>query len=63
MKYSEIKELTTKEIKELVSEEEVVLTKLKIAHTVSPIDNPMKIKHNRRNVARLKTELKLRESS
>ncbi len=63
MQYSDIQELTTKEIKELIVEEEVGLTKLKITHTVSPIDNPMKIKDIRRKLARLKTELRKRELS
>lgn len=63
MKYSEIKELTTKEIKEFIAEEQIAKAKLNISHSVSPIDNPMKITENRRNIARLKTELRKRELS
>jgi large subunit ribosomal protein L29 len=61
MKYREIKELTTKELKEILDEEQISYTKLKIAHTVSPLDNPMKIRETRKKVARLKTELRKRE--
>lgn len=63
MKYSDIKELTTKEIKEFIAEEQMAKAKLNISHSVSPIDNPMKITENRRNIARLKTELRKRELS
>jgi len=63
MKYSDIKELTTKEIKELIIEEETGLSKLRISHTVSPLDNPIKIRENRKKIARLKTELRKRELS
>lgn len=61
MKYNDIKELTTKEIKELIGEEEISLVKTKIAHKVSDIDNPLKIRESRRKIARLKTELRQRE--
>jgi len=37
------------------------LTKLKINHAVSPLENPQRIKDLRRLVARLKTELRKRE--
>lgn len=61
MKYSEIKDLTTKEIKEMIKEEEVSLVKLKITHKVSDIDNPLNIRESRRKIARLHTELRKRE--
>ncbi len=63
MKYSEIRDLTTKEIKEFVIEEQKNYTKLKISHAVSPLDNPQKINKSRKQVAKLKTELKKRELS
>ncbi len=61
MKTSEIKELTTKEILERIQLEGETLTRLNMNHAVSPLDNPMKIKVARRNVARLKTVLRQRE--
>ena len=57
MKASELKELTAKELEEKIENEEGFLIKQKLNHAVSPLDNPMKIKETRRNVARLKTVL------
>jgi large subunit ribosomal protein L29 len=63
MKTSEIKELTTKEIVEKVQVEKENLVRLRLNHAVSPLDNPMKIKVSKRNIARLKTILHQRELS
>ena len=60
MKPSEIKELTVKEIEERIDSEQGHLTQLKLNHAVSPLDNPMKIRETKKNVARLKTELSKR---
>ena len=57
MKTAEIKELATKEIKERIDAEKDVLVRLKLNHVVSPLDNPMKIKYARKNIARLLTIL------
>lgn len=56
MKQSEIKELTTEEIVEKIGVESASLTKLKMMHVVSPLENPLQIRDARRNVARLKSE-------
>lgn len=61
MKTSEIKELTNKEILEKIQLENEALLRLNMNHAVSPLDNPMKIKVARRNIARLKTVLRQRE--
>jgi large subunit ribosomal protein L29 len=61
MKSSEIRELTTKEIEERIDTEKTMLTRLKLNHAVSPLDNPLKIKQTRKNIARLMTELRKRE--
>ena len=61
MKQSEIKELSTSDITEKIAEEQTTLTKIKMGHKVSPIENPLKIRITRRTVARLKTELKQRQ--
>jgi len=57
MKTSEIKELSIKEIEERLDNEKLFLVNQKLNHAISPLDNPMKIKESRRNVARLKTIL------
>jgi large subunit ribosomal protein L29 len=56
MKTAEIKELTSKEIQERIDAEKETLIRLKLNHVVSPLDNPMKIKYARKNIARLMTE-------
>ena len=61
MKQQVIRELSTSEMKERLVEEKQQLVKLKLNHAVSPIENPQKIKEQRRTVARLKTELRMRE--
>ena len=57
MKTSEIRELSIKEIEERLDNEQLFLVKQKLNHAISPLDNPMKIKESRRNIARLKTLL------
>ncbi|MGV8138397.1 MAG: 50S ribosomal protein L29 [Mangrovibacterium sp.] len=61
MKTSEIRELSAKEILERIQLENDTLIRLNMNHAVSPLDNPMKIKVARRNIARLKTILRQRE--
>jgi len=61
MKSSEIRELTTKELEERIETENTLLIRLKLNHAVSPLDNPLKIKQSRKNIAKLKTELRKRE--
>jgi len=63
MKPSEIKEISTKELKERLETEKDDYTKLRLNHTVSPLDNPLKLRLSRRNIARLLTELKKRQMS
>lgn len=61
MRNNEIRELTTKEIRDIIQEQKDQLMKMKLAHAVSPLDNPSKMKNTKRTVARLKTELRKRE--
>ena len=61
MKTSEIKDLTTEEIREKIETEKAALTKMTMNHAVSPLENPMLIRTTRRNIARLMTELRKRE--
>ena len=44
-----------------IKEDELRLKKLQFAHTISPLENPMTIRSLRRDLSRLKTELKKRE--
>ena len=60
MEQKVIRELTTGEILERMDEEKRQLTKLKLNHAVSPLENPNKIKVYRKTIARLETELRHR---
>ncbi len=61
MKNSEIKALSADEIKQKLASEKEALGKLKFAHAISPIENPMKIRESKKVIARLQTELKAQE--
>ena len=57
MKTAEIREMSIAEIKEKIETESLLLQQLKLNHVVSPLENPMKIRQTRRNIARLMTVL------
>ncbi len=57
-----LKEMTVTDLKARITEDELRLKKLKFGHAVSPVENPMNIRGVRRDLARLKTELKSKQS-
>jgi len=57
MKPQVIRELSSNDLRERLEEEKKQLTRLKINHAVSPLDNPMRIKAMRRDVARMTAEI------
>ena len=61
MKYSEIKGLSLEELKERLTTEKTNSQNLQFAHSISPLENPLKIKESRKNIAKLNTELRSRE--
>jgi len=61
MKQKVIQELSTPELVERLAEEKQQLVKLKLNHAVSPIENPQKIKEQRRTIARMHTEIRKRQ--
>jgi len=58
MKNSEIRALTTEELTQKIVSEKEAMQKLRFAHAISPIENPMKIRVTRKLIARLNTALK-----
>ena len=58
MKNTDIKKLSIDELNENIKVEGQKLQKLKFAHAISPIENPMQIRVTRKNVAKLQTELR-----
>ena len=61
MKNSEIKELTTAEIIEKISLTKEEYIRMCLNHSVNPLENPMKIRYARKDIARLNTELRKRQ--
>lgn len=61
MKTSEIRELSTLEIQERIDDFKNVLVRMRLNHAISPLDNPNKIGETKRDIARLKTELRSRQ--
>ena len=61
MKQSEIKELSTAELQEKLSDTKNTYADLKMTHAISPLENPIQLRSVRRSVARLATELTNRE--
>jgi len=61
MKQKEIKDLSVAELQEKLSQTKKTYADLKMAHSISPIENPLQIRSVRRTVARLATELTKRE--
>ncbi len=61
MKNSEVKELSTVDLVERIEAEKMSYSQLVLNHSISPLDNPAKIKVLRRTIARMKTELRDRK--
>lgn len=61
MKAQEVRELSDSELVEKIANEVLLLDQLILNHAVSPLDNPSQIRAKRRDIARLKTELRKRE--
>ncbi len=61
MKQEVIQEFSTDELRERLEEERKQMTRLRLNHAVSPLENPNKIKEYRKTIARMVTELRNRE--
>ena len=57
----DIKTLSSEQLVTKVKEDKEILAKLKFAHTISPIENPMRIKFLKKDIARVLTELNSRK--
>jgi len=53
-----LKDVNAKDLQARIQEDELRLKKLEFAHAISPLENPMSIRDLRKDLARLKTELK-----
>ncbi|HRG02270.1 MAG: 50S ribosomal protein L29 [Bacteroidia bacterium] len=63
MKNTDIVALSTAELQSLLKEEKGALNKLKLNHSISPLENPIKIRDSRKTVARVSTELTKRNKA
>jgi large subunit ribosomal protein L29 len=58
-----LKDMNENDLQARIREDLVRLKKLEFAHAISPLENPMNIRNLRKDIARLRTELKKRSLS
>ena len=58
MKIKEVRKFETNDLVEKIKESEFALDKMKLSHKVTPLADPSQIKKARRDIARMKTELR-----
>jgi len=61
MKNTEIRELSDTELVEKIQDEKTHLIRMKLNHAVSPLENANILRETKKDIARLKTELKSRK--
>ena len=61
MKKQVLTDMPDNELNELLINEREKLTKLKMSHAVSPLENPLQIKFTRKTIARVMTEISKRK--
>lgn len=57
MKKTDIKNLSAEELKSKVAEFEANMEKMKLNHSITPLENPLTLRSTRREIARMKTQL------
>ena len=63
MKKEAINELSTADLMERIDATRDQYVKMKMQHTVSPLDNPNKLGETRKQIARMLTELTKRQNA
>ncbi len=61
MKQSQVKESSTAELQEELGKTQKEYSDLRMAHAMSPLENPLQLRKVRRSIARIATELTKRE--
>ncbi|MDR1721147.1 MAG: 50S ribosomal protein L29 [Endomicrobium sp.] len=59
--WNEIKNMTSAELKTKLNDLQNKIFKLKFSHSVTPVKNPLEIRKIRRDIARIKTLIALKE--
>ncbi len=62
MKNTALQSLTIDELRGRLAEEKDTLQKLKFAHAITPIENPMKIKLSKKTIARILTQITMKDT-
>ena len=57
MKKADIKNLSVEDIKVQLADAKANYSKMKLAHRIGPVENPIQIRDLRKTIARLQTEL------
>ena len=57
MKKADIKNLSAEDVQVQLAEARAQYSKMKLAHKISPLENPIQIRDLRKTIARLNTEL------
>jgi large subunit ribosomal protein L29 len=60
MKTLHYNELTTAELREKIADDKKLYDTMVFNHSITPLENPLKIRSSRRDIARMITELKKR---
>ena len=63
MKASEIRDLSMQELNEKLAELKQELFNLRFQHAINQLDNPLRMKAVKRDIARVKTFIRKQESS
>jgi large subunit ribosomal protein L29 len=63
MKTAEIKELSMPDLLERIDTEKTMLVRMRLNHAITPLENTQKLKEARKTIARLMTELRVRETN
>ncbi|MAO02626.1 MAG: 50S ribosomal protein L29 [Flavobacteriales bacterium] len=61
MKSKELVDMPNNELNDLLVAEKDKLVRMKMSHTVSPLENPLQIKYLRKDIARIMTEISKRK--
>jgi len=56
-----LQDMNVQDLQAKIQEDQLRLKKLEFAHAISPLENPMNIRALRRDIARIKTQLKRKE--
>jgi len=61
MKASEIRDLSERELAEKLSDLKAELFNLRFQHAINQLENPMRLNHVKKDIARVKTIIRQRE--